>query len=158
MARPSKAVGHELAEQAKAALKMLGKTGESARRLQAIIAAQTKSISLVAEIFQVSRMTLMSWIQKFERASVQGLAIKPGRGRKRKIPEDIVADIQELLTKNPNTTIKAAQHYVKERYGLEVARMTIYRVLKGLNLSHITPRPRHVKADLEAQEAFKKKS
>ena len=43
------------------------------------------SITTVAEVYGVTRMTLMSWIRNFEAESTQGLGIKKGRGRKRLI-------------------------------------------------------------------------
>ncbi len=158
MAGKSKAVGQEIAEKARAALQATGKTGEVAKRLTAIIAAETNTITHVAQIFQVTRTTLMSWIKKFTSDAEKGLSIQPGRGRKRMISPEIVDDIQQFVKNDPNTTIVATQQYVKEKHGIDAARMTIYRILKRLRLSHITPRPRHVKADQKAQEAFKKKS
>lgn len=157
MVGKSKAVGEELALKAESMLQAMGKTGEKARKLQAIIAARNHSISSVAKIFHVTRATLMCWIKKFERDAEAGLGIKGGRGRKPKIPQDIIDDIQKFITNDPNATIMACLFYVKREHGLNVGRMTIYRVLKRLKLSHITPRPRHMKSDPKAQEVFKKK-
>ena len=78
----SKAVSDELFEQAQVALKELGKTGKISRKLQAIIAAKKFGISMVSEVFETSRQSLMTWIKNFEKDAEKGLEIKNGRGRK----------------------------------------------------------------------------
>lgn len=141
-------------EKERQALERIGAGGETVRRLQAIIVAWTYSITMVAKVFQVTRATLMSWIKNFDTQSEKGMEIKPGRGRNRKILLHIKKNVRALLASNTNTTIMAVRLHIKEKYGIEVGRMTVYRLMKDLSLSHIMPRPRHYKADQEAQEAF----
>lgn len=77
MTRKSKAISDVLYEQAKASLKELGASGESGQRLQALISAKTKGIILVAEVFGITRMTLMTWIQHFEGLVRPKIALQP---------------------------------------------------------------------------------
>ncbi len=158
MARTSKAISDNLFLEAKQALKKLGKKGEAGRRLQAIISAKTHGIKAVAEIFDITRMTLMSWIRKFEEESIQGLGIKPGRGPKSKLSAEQQEQIREIILSNPNIAIKELRLKIIEKFGVTVGKSTVHRIMKKLNFSYITPRPRHYKADKEKQEKFKKKS
>ena len=67
MARLSVAISDKLLERCKIALKQQGKTGEVARRLQAIISAKHHNVSKVALIFGVTRATMMKWIKDFDK-------------------------------------------------------------------------------------------
>jgi transposase len=158
MTRRSKAISDELLEQAKTSLKELGRSGEAGRRLQAIISAKSKGIKAVAEVYGITRMTLMAWISKFQSELEQGLTIKSGRGRKRKIGAAAEEQIKSMIQEKPHITIQELRLKVMEKYEMDLSPSTIYRLIKRLNFSYITPRPRHYKAKQEQQEAFKKKS
>ena len=67
MSRQTKAISEELIEKCKLELKRSGIRGEAGRRLQAIISAKDHGISKVAEIYNISRTTLMRWIERFEK-------------------------------------------------------------------------------------------
>lgn len=158
MSRQSKAISDELFEQAKRDLKALGRSGEAGRRLQAIISAKSKGIKAVSEVYGITRMTLMSWIRNFDAESTQGLMIKPGRGRKRKIDADLEGNISVMIKTNPNITIDELRLKIIEEYDITPSRSTVHRLMKRLSFSYITPRTRHYKAKESQQEAFKKKS
>ena len=53
-------------------------------------------------------------------------------------------------------TVAELQQAYRERVGKEVARSTIYRLLDRHGWRKVVPRPRHPKADVAAQAAFKK--
>jgi transposase len=53
-------------------------------------------------------------------------------------------------------TVAELQQAYRERVGKEVARSTIYRLLERHGWRKVVPRPRHPKADVAAQAAFKK--
>jgi len=53
-------------------------------------------------------------------------------------------------------TVAEIEQAYRERSGKEVARSTIYRLLERHGWRKVAPRPRHPKADVAAQAAFKK--
>lgn len=53
-------------------------------------------------------------------------------------------------------TVAEIQQAYRERSGRQVARSTIYRLLERHGWRKVVPRPRHPKADVAAQAAFKK--
>jgi len=55
-------------------------------------------------------------------------------------------------------TVSSVQAAYEEKLGRKVAPSTVYRVLERHDWRKIVPRPSHPKADLKAQEAFKKTS
>ena len=158
MAQKSKAISDNLYEQAKKGLKEAGRDGEAGRRLQAIISAKKHGITAVAKIYSITRATLMSWIRNFEKESLDGLSIKPGRGRKSKMNDEIREDARAMIKSNPNITIDHLRLKVMEKYDISIGRSTVHRLMKNLSFSYITPRPRHYKSDKDLQEDFKKKS
>ena len=158
MARKSNAISDDLYEQAKKSLKKAGRDGNVGRRLQAIISAKQHGITAVAKICNITRATLMSWIRNFEKESMEGLSIKPGRGRKSKLSAEIKEDIRGMIKANPNITIDHLKLKVTEKYSISIGRSTVHRLMKALSFSYITPRPRHHKSNDDLQEDFKKKS
>lgn len=158
MARKSKAISDDLLVKAQKAIKATGKKGEAGRRLQAIISAKTHGIKAVSEIFNITRMTLMSWIRKFEEESIHGLEIKPGRGPKPKLSSEQEDKVRTMILSNPNTTVKELRLNIIEKFGVTLGKSTVHRLMKKLKFSYITPRPRHYKSDPKKQEKFKKKS
>lgn len=53
-------------------------------------------------------------------------------------------------------TVAEIQQAYRKRVGKEVARSTVYRLLARHGWRKVAPRPRHPKADVAAQAAFKK--
>jgi transposase len=53
-------------------------------------------------------------------------------------------------------SVAEIQQAYRERCGKAVARSTVYRLLERHGWRKIAPRPRHPKADVAAQAAFKK--
>jgi transposase len=134
----------------------LGRSGEAGRRLQAIISAKTMSITTVAEVYGITRATLMSWIRNFEAESTQGLEIKKGRGRKRLIDLEHEDGIKAMIKAKPNITIDELKLNIAEKYDVILGRTNVHRLMKRLSFSYITPRPQHYKANQEQQDGIKK--
>ena len=63
----------------------------------------------------------------------------------------IVSDIVQQYQ-----TVTELQQAYRDGVGKEVARSTIYRLLQRHGWRKVVPRPRHPKADIAAQAAFKK--
>lgn len=53
---------------------------------------------------------------------------------------------------------KKTQAWVKERFGKEVYIERTYELMRAAGFSPQKPRPKHIKSDDEAKEAFKTKS
>ena len=83
MPRKSAIINENLINKCHIALKIQGKSGKVARRLQAIISSKDHNISVVSSVFGITRATLTKWIKDFEKESISGLLVKSGRGRKK---------------------------------------------------------------------------
>ena len=139
-------------------LKELGGVGSKAIRLRAIVSAKEYGVGLVAKIFNVNSNTIRAWAKNFESKQLDGLEYIAGRGRKSKLSEIHVNEIAEQVRKDSSITIVKIVMKLKELYNVDTSRSAVHRVLKKLNFSHITGRPKHYKKDEKLVEEFKKKS
>lgn len=123
-----------------------------------------KSFTEAAAAIRIRLRTLMNWIKRFRAQGIEGLTDRPGRGSKPCLPQtDRVAFKQavlELQQKRSGGRIRGADvlALMKEKYNVEPTLSTVYNTLKRVDLVWITGRSIHPKADLEAQEDFKKNS
>ncbi len=158
MSGVTKAINKALYIRVVDSLKTVGKTGDVSRKLQAIKSAKEHGITMVSEVFGVSRVTIMSWIKKFDEGGIEGLKIRPGRGRKCILTEEEVIAVKGWLYDNSNLTIKAVKIKISEIFGKPLSLSTTHNVIRGLNFSYITPRAKHHKQDSSTHKEFKKKS
>lgn len=146
----------------------LAKQKRNARvRLRLIGFAHLKdgnSITATAKMCRVKRSTVYDWLDRFEQDGLEGLQEKEGRGRKSKLPKDQHLVFREVVLElqncRPGGRIRGSDvlELMKTRYGVDPALSTVYNILKRADLVWITGRSIHPKADVEAQEAFKKTS
>lgn len=97
----------------------------------------------------------------------QGLdGLKDGRRNNRGAPTLFSADEQQELAARLQADFaqgivwdgKKVQQWAKEHLGKEIYLARSYELLRKAGFSLQKPRPRHVKGDESAKEAFKKKS
>lgn len=123
-----------------------------------------KTFTEAAAFVRVTLRSLMRWVERFRTEGFEGLKDKPGRGKKPLIlAEHQVAFRQaviELQKERVGGRIRGRDilELMKEKYGVEPSLKTVYNTLKRADLVWITGRSIHPKADLEAQETFKKTS
>ena len=117
----------------------------------------------VAEMLHYSRNSIMKWVEKFEQEGIEALlGTKAGRGRVARISSKLSTEFSEaviLLQANRNggrVIGKDIVDMVQEKYGAQYSVSGIYKLISRMGLSWVSARSIHPKADLEAQESFKK--
>jgi transposase len=153
----SKLITNEVVKIAQEKLKELGKNAYISAKLQAVISAKKHGITKVSDVFNISRGTLISWIKHVKNDYVEGLAIRPGRGRKKRLAPEQADLVKEWVNQNSQMTVDELRVRINEEMGLALGRSTVHRIMQSLNFAYITPRPKHHKQDLPQQEVFKKK-
>jgi putative transposase len=146
----------------------LAKTEGSARERRRFIAfahiREGKTFTETAMAVRVKLRTLMNWVQQFKTEGLEGLKDKPGRGAKPFLSEEhrsaFREAVLELQEKKVGGRIRGSDvlELMRTKYGINPSLRTVYDTLKRADLVWITGRSIHPKADLEAQEAFKKTS
>ncbi len=136
-----------------------------ARRLLAIAAAlEGMSREAAARIAGMDRQTLRDWVIRYNRGGPAGLSDHWGDGRPCRLTEGQQAALKAIVLQGPDPEIDGVSTWrlvdlcriVRERFGVTYGETGMGRLVRGLDLSWQTPRPRHAETDRAAQERFKK--
>lgn len=144
--------------------KTKGNPRERKRYLAFAHISSGKSFTEAADAIRIKLRTLMNWVKRFREQGIDGLKDQAGRGAKPYLhPKERAAfkeAVLELQKKRLGGRVRGADvlALMKEKYNVEPALSTVYNNLKRADLVWITGRSIHPKANLEAQENFKKNS
>lgn len=133
------------------------------QRIQCVLIRATLGSS-AKEIAQLLGWSTATVHVMHSRWAKQGEAIFDVRGRggrrhQHLTPEqeqELLAPFVQRASSGGILTVTELQQAYRDRVGKEVARSTIYRLLQRHGWRKVVPRPRHPKADVAAQAAFKK--
>ena len=148
--------------------KKLAKTTKNPReRLRFLAFAhiqEGKTYAEVATIMKVFYKTVWDWTKKFTNEGLKGLRDRPGRGSKPNLPEDKQEAFREAVLqlganrKGGRIRGKDIVELLEKQFNVKSSLRSVYDTLQRVGLVWITGRSQHPKADLEAQETFKKTS
>ena len=162
MARPKSVFTESLAASAKADMKPL-KHCKILQKLQAIVAATSFPIETVAQVIGVTAESIWRWAKAYQKNGLEGLYPQPKKPKPSKLTpaqkDDVLAWIDEC--KNPagervHWTLERLQYSIMQEFGASLCINSIWVWLRRQNRVLKVPRPQHAKADIQAQEAFKK--
>jgi len=155
MGRVSKLIDETVLLNAKEELKALGDEGVVAQRLRAVVAAKKHGISRVAEIFNITNATLISWIKRSKNKNSMILLSKTPRSKR--LNQEQIDIMAGWVRKDPNYTLTEISTKCQKEFKITVSKSTVHNYLKKLGLSHITPRPKHYKQNPVEVADFKAK-
>jgi len=164
MSRPKKKIGEEALLKAKEELEKL-KDGKLAVQLKAIIASGEYQVESVALIFQVSKRSIFRWMDKFQKAGLNGLKDSPKGHLASKLDTEHKKEIERWILsgrtsdgKKVNWTLNKLKAEVERVMDVKISTTALWNYLKGMSFVLKKPRPTHVKADKQKQNDFKKNS
>lgn len=158
VAGKSKLIDDDTLRNAQNMLDSLGKNSKGAVKLKVIIAAKEHGISLVAKVFNVSRNSITTWINKFKKNADSVLNIESGRGRRDKLTVEQLNIVKGWVITNPSLTLKELSQKIENNFSIKYTIPAVQKIMKKMSFSYITPRPRHHKQDETKHDEFKKKS
>ncbi len=138
-----------------------------ARRLLALAEVlDGRSRGAAARAGGMERQTLRDWVRRYNAGGVEGLCDRPRSGRPPRLSAAQLAELARLVEAGPDPALHGVvrwrcfdlQREIKSRFGVEISERQVGRLLKRLEFTRLTVRPRHPKADQAAQQAFKKNS
>lgn len=135
-------------------------------RIQAIaLAKQGLTCSAIIEMTGYSRRAVQNWVAQYNRTGIKGLVDEPRSGRPVKLSVDKHEQFCARVDAGPKASDSTAtlygrdlQRILKKEFDVVYTLDGVYKLLHRLGYSCLKPRPRHEKADLAVQEAFKKTS
>jgi transposase len=151
-----------------AALRRLAKMERNlrvARRLLAIAAAlEGLSREAAARVAGMDRQTLRDWVIRYNRGGPAGLSDHWGDGRPCRLTEGQQATLKAIVLQGPDPEADGVSTWrlidlcriVQERFGVTYSETGMGKLMRSLDLSWQTPRPRHAGTDHAVQERFKK--
>ena len=141
---------------------------DAARRMLALaLIKEGRSRTEAAQSCGMDRQTLCDWVHRYNEAGLPGLSDKMGRtGPKPRLSPGQQAEIAALVRKGPDPVQDGVVRWrrsdlarvIKARFDVVLAERTVGGLLHRLGFSHVSPRPRHPKADVAAQALFGKRS
>jgi transposase len=122
---------------------------------------QPRKAEDIATCIGVSKSLVQKTISRYNREGIEAIEIKSCGGRYHEylsIEEEkkFLAPFWQLAEQGELTTTGEIHRAYEERVGHPVHQTMIYRLLERHNWRKLLPRSIHPKADVEAQEAFKK--
>ena len=157
-------------DQVKSDLKKFFTVNEDARfvrRLDVILLiCNDHPINYAAGLFEMNPTTVQRWIHRLNTFGFEGLKDKPGRGRRPRLEETDLVELQEDLKRSPKDFDyqqvrwdgKLLSHHLKLHYGVELKVRQCQKLFKQLGFSLRRPRRMPTGADPEKREEFKKNS
>lgn len=157
-------VEHHSAEE----LQLLFRQERDARVAKRIwIAWQARRGSTEPEItaaIGLSRRTVQTWVQRYNKEGLAGLQDRAGRGRDPILSEEERKLVAERLEAGPQEgdvcSLRGVdfQKYIEAQFHKRMSLSAVYCLLHDLGYEWLVPRSKHRKSDPEATAAFKKKS
>jgi len=109
----------------------------------------------IEKILRVPRSTIGFWIRKYRKEGIRSFKRKPGSGGyNRYLTKEQEIELQNHIKECPSNT-KELLVFISKKYGAQYHPLYIYRLLRRLEQSLITPRKRHYKANPRSGWAFK---
>jgi transposase len=119
------------------------------------------TVSQISDMVGLAESTIHNIHTLCRQKGIDALRTKGRGGRRRSYlsiqeEKDLLEEILPEASKGGILEVALVHKAFENRVGHSVARYSVYRLLHRHNWRKISPRPRHPKADSEAQEAFKK--
>jgi transposase len=158
----TRAANHLTIEQVKGKMKE-SKDTRQLRRWQIVYTAllQPRKAEDIATCVGVSKSLVQKIISRYNREGIEAIEIKSCGGRYHEYlsieeEEEFLDPFWQLAERGELTTTREIQRAYEERIGHHVYETTMYRLLERHSWRKLLPRSLHPKADVKAQEAFKK--
>jgi len=134
-----------------------------AKRLRIVILAMRGwTAPAIAMSVGFSRRVCQRWVERFNKFGLEGLEDQRHSGRKATLTSEQEEQMRQRLATGPTQedrvcSLRGAdiKRILEVEFGIERSLAAIYNLLHRLNYSYLRPRPRHRKANPEAQAAFK---
>lgn len=143
------------------------KDGRAARRMLAIaLVLEGMDRTTAAKTCGMDRQTLRDWVHRYNAEGLAGLTNRRSPGRPARLSPEQKADLAALVEAGPDPERDGVVRWrridlkrrIETMFGVALHERTVGKQLAALGFRRLSVRPQHPKADVVAQEAFKKTS
>jgi len=129
----------KLTKEQKSSLEKGNRSGKShlfRRKCQCILLSHSgHTVNELSELFEVTKQSIYKWFNSWEEFGIEGLQLKPGRGRPKKLQLDSKSQVKKIksLIENEPKNLKLVVGQIKTELGIDLSKKTLKRFLKNLN-------------------------
>jgi transposase len=143
------------------------KDARASRRMLAIaLVLEGSGRKDAAETCGMDRQTLRDWVHRYNAEGLSGLTNRPSPGRRPRLTPEQKAELAAWMEAGPDPERDGVVRWrrvdlkrrIEAAFGVVMHERSVGKQLRALGLRRLVPRPKHPKADLDVQEAFKKTS
>lgn len=143
------------------------KDGRAARRMLAIaLVLEGTDRTTAAQTCGMDRQTLRDWVHRYNAEGLAGLSNRRSPGPTARLSPDQKAELAALVEVGPDPERDGVVRWrridlkrrIETMFGVSMHERTVGKQLAALGFRRLSVRPQHPKADVAAQEAFKKTS
>lgn len=116
----------------------------------------------IMEMLDRSRGFVQRWVYVYRDSGLSAIAVGKPPGNTPRFSPEQWDDLRARLLAGPTESDNVCefrgrdiQHLLENEFGVKYSLNGVYNLLHRMKFSWLAPRPRHRKADPEAQEAFK---
>lgn len=99
-----------------------------------LLKSEGRSAKEVGNILGMHPVTINTWLDRFETDGINGLKIKPGRGRKPILNAAADTEMVRKAVKQERQRIKQAKLLIEQELGKQMSEKTLKRFLKSLTV------------------------
>lgn len=107
--------------------------GERQRSQCLLLSARGHSIGQLTAIFQVNRLTIYQWFNRWQTDGLSGLRHRPGQGRKSKLAAVSPHVVDELVAAHPQN-LKAVLAELETHHAVQCSKGALRRHLKNTGM------------------------
>jgi transposase len=127
-----------------------------------ILALEGRMTMEIAAMLGRSRPFVQQWAYAYRDGGIEAIKAKTPPGAKPRLPRERELELQSRLDAGPTAEDDVCEfrgedvrQILEREFGVKYSLNGVYDLLHRLGYSYLSPRPRHYKADPEAQRSFK---
>jgi transposase len=150
-------------EAARRDLKALKGSRIALKLLTVIAVGRGHDLCSVSSLYDVTRQSVSRWIVSYRKSGIEGLQDVPKGHRKPRLTPSAVKTVTDWVKNRVDAdgkpihwTIEKLRLVVSSHFGVTISNTRIWQILHAEGFRLKVPRPRHIAADPQKQEEFKK--